>query len=112
MHVITLEAINLREQKGFLGSLITFLKVLLGLRIKASERRFRIIQGFKFCSEFGKKNAKEQSGPETVLEIQAGKKALRGEPQEHCRHEIRPEGKKEDERQDGNQTVQVFVMGM
>jgi hypothetical protein len=70
------------------------------------------MQGLRSCREFGKKNAKEQSKPETVLEIQIGKKALRGEPHEHCRHEIGPEGKRDDERQDGKQTVQVFVMGM
>ena len=36
------------------------------------------------------------------------KKALRGEPHGHFKHEIRLKGSKNYERQDGNQTMQVF----
>jgi hypothetical protein len=39
-------------------------------------------------------------------------KALRGESHEHFKHEIRLKVVKSDERQDGNQTMQVVVAVM
>jgi hypothetical protein len=41
--------------------------------------------------------------------FKARKKALRGKPHEHCKHEIRLKESKNDERQEGSQTLQVFL---
>jgi len=55
-----------------------------------------------------KLTAWKQKGSARITALDIRHKALRGESHGHFRHETGPEVAKCDERQDGNQTVQVF----
>lgn len=46
------------------------------------------------------------------LQLQVGQKALKGEPHEHSKHEIRLGRLENVERYEGNQTLEVFVMSV
>jgi hypothetical protein len=61
-------------------------------------------------TDFQKLTAWKQKGSVRITALDPGQKALRGESHEHFRHETGSEVAKGDERHDGNQTMQVFVM--
>jgi hypothetical protein len=57
--------------------------------------------------DFQKLTAWKQKGSARITALDLRHKALRGESHEHFKHETRLKVVKSDERQDGNQTMQV-----
>jgi hypothetical protein len=58
--------------------------------------------------DFQKLTAWKQKGSGRITALDLRQKALRGKSHEHFKHEIRLKVVRSHERQDGNQTMQVF----
>jgi hypothetical protein len=63
-------------------------------------------------TDFQKLTAWKQKGSARITALDLRHKALRGESQEHFKHETRLKVVKGDERQDGNQTMQAVLAAM